>query len=252
MTGPLRALVVDDEPLARARLCRLLGAEAEVEVVASCASGEEAIQRMRLSRPDVVFLDVRMPGIDGFRTLAALPDPVRPHVVFVTAHAEHAVRAFDAEAVDYLLKPVSGERLHEAVQRVRRALAADRRMVPASAPAAGYPARLPVPVHGRLRLLAVAEIDHVLAQRNYVEIHAQGHSYLLREALTRLEERLDPGMFLRIHRSRLVRIDGVRDIEPLDHGQYLLRLACGARVRSGRNYRHRVREVFGLRATDPE
>ena len=250
----LRALIADDEPLARARLSRLLAGEEGVEIVASCADGVETVQAIRELRPDVAFLDIRMPGMDGFRALSSMPKAARPRVVFVTAYAEHAVRAFDAEATDYLLKPVSGDRLHEAVRRLRRSLTDDGSAAPAREEAAGPAAffsRLAVPDQGRLRVIAVDDIDHVLAQRNYVELFVGERAYRLRETLSHLEARLDPAQFVRIHRSRLVRLDGVADIEALAHGQYLLRLRNGTRLRSGRSYRNVVRRAFGL-AAEPD
>jgi two-component system, LytTR family, response regulator len=251
----LRALVADDEPLARARLTRLLEREDGIDVVASCADGAQALQAIRELRPDVVFLDVRMPGMDGFRTLGALAQAERPQVVFVTAYAEHAVRAFDTEATDYLLKPVSGDRLHEAVRRVRRGPldggALQGNATPAAAPSP-YFARIAVPDQGRLRVIAVEDIDHVLAQRNYVELYVDSRAYTLRETLSHLETRLDPARFTRIHRSRLVRMDAVAGIEALAHGQYVLQLRSGARLRSGRSYRGAVRRAFGLVAEREE
>jgi len=248
----LRALIADDEPLARARLSRLLAGEEGVEIVASCGDGAETAQAIRELRPDVAFLDIRMPGMDGFRALSSMPKSARPRVVFVTAYAEHAVRAFDAEATDYLLKPVSGDRLHEAVRRLRRSLIDDGSSpAPAREETTGAPtyfSRLAVPDQGRLRVIAVEDIDHVLAQRNYVELFVGERAYRLRETLSHLEARLDPAQFVRVHRSRLVRLDSVADIEALAHGQYLLRLRSGIRLRSGRSYRNVVRRAFGVAA----
>lgn len=237
----LRAVVADDEGLARARLQRLLAREPEVEVVADCASGDETVAALQRLRPDVVFLDIRMPELDGFGVLDTLPSPLRPRVVFVTAYSEHAVRAFDTRAVDYLLKPVSPDRLHEAVSRVRREL-------DATAPATDstYPARLVVPVGQRMRLVAVAEIDYIVAHGNYVALHMGSKSLLLRETLVGIEAKLDPRRFLRIHRSRIVRLDSVVDIERLGSGQYLLRLQSGSHLRSGRGSRDQVRAAFGI------
>lgn len=247
----LRALIADDEPLARARLSRLLAGEEGIEIVASCGDGAQTVHAIRELRPDVAFLDIRMSGMDGFRALSSMPKAARPRVVFVTAYAEHAVRAFDAEATDYLLKPVSGDRLHEAVRRLRRSLD-DAVIVTGTQEQATGPAtyfsRLAVPDQGRLRVIAIDDIDHVLAQRNYVELFVGERAYRLRETLSHLEARLDPARFVRVHRSRLVRLDGVADIEALAHGQYLLRLRNGTRLRSGRSYRNVVRRAFGVAA----
>jgi two-component system, LytTR family, response regulator len=235
MNTRLRAVLVDDEPLARARLRRLLAQHAEVEVLADCASGEESIATLQQLRPDVAFLDVHMPDMDGFDVLDALGPQRPPQVVFVTAYSEHAVRAFEARALDYLLKPVSAERLRQALERLRPV---------AAAPA--YPARLAVPVGGRIHLVESVEIDHVDAHANYVELHLGSRSLVLRETMTHLESRLDPKRFLRVHRSRIVRLDGIAEAQAHASGRFLLRLKCGARVLTGRSYAARVRDALGL------
>jgi two-component system LytT family response regulator len=239
MSARLRAVVVDDEPLARARLRRLLAQHAEmVEVLADCASGEESIAALEQLRPDVAFLDIRMPDMDGFDVLDALGPRRPPQVVFVTAYSEHAVRAFEARALDYLLKPVSAERLQQALARLQPP-------APASAQVR-YPERLAVPVGGRIHLVETALIDHVEAHANYVELHLGTRSLVLRETMTRLESRLDPRRFLRVHRSRLVRLDGVVDAQAHASGRFALRLKCGASIVTGRSYAARVREALGL------
>jgi len=236
MSQRLRAVVVDDEPLARARLRRLLAQHPEVEVLADCGSGEESIATLQELRPDVAFLDIRMPDMDGFDVLDAL-GPQRPRqVVFVTAYSEHAVRAFEARALDYLLKPVSAERLRQALQRLQ----------PVGAPAEAFPERIPVPVGGRIHLVETAQIDHVDAHTNYVELHLGQRSLVLRETMTRLESRLDPRRFLRVHRSRLVRLDGIVEAQAHASGRFLLRLKCGARIVTGRSYAARVRSALGV------
>jgi len=239
MSERLRAVVVDDEPLARARLRRLLAQHPEVEVLADCASGEESIATLGELRPDVAFLDIRMPDMDGFDVLDALGPRRPPQVVFVTAYSEHAVRAFEARALDYLLKPVSAERLQQALQRLQAPAAA------ANAEAQ-YPERLAVPVGGRIHMVEVAQVDHVDAHANYVELHLGARSLVLRETMTRLESRLDPSRFLRVHRSRLVRLDGVVEAQAHASGRFLLRLKCGASVVTGRSYAARVRGALGL------
>lgn len=242
MQRPLRVAVVDDEPMARARLRRMLGGEPGVEIVAECGTGDSAIAALRRLRPDVVFLDIHLPDLTGFGVLAATDPAWRPSVVFVTAHAEHAVQAFDAGATDYLLKPYSHERLRAALDRARLS----RGPLP-QASAEHFPDRLPVPFGPRLRLIAVATVDCVIAQSNYVELHAGPDRHVLRETLSAMEARLDPHRFVRIHRSRIVRIDAVSDIEMLGSGQYVLRLASGMRLGSGPNYRQRIVSAFGLR-----
>ena len=236
MSARLRAVVVDDEPLARARLRRLLAQHPEVEVLADCGSGEESIATLQQLRPDVAFLDIRMPDMDGFDVLDALGPQRPPQVVFVTAYSEHAVRAFETRALDYLLKPVSAERLRQAVERLQ----------PASAAAEAFPERIPVPVGGRIHLVETAQIDHVDAHANYVELHLGTRSLVLRETMTRLESRLDPKRFLRVHRSRLVRLDGIVEAQAHASGRFLLRLKCGARIVTGRSYAARVRSALGV------
>lgn len=234
MSGPIRAIVVDDEPMALARLSRLLRQEDGVEVVAECADGAAAIAALRSHRPDVAFLDIRMPGIDGLHVSAVAGDTC---VVFVTAHSEHAVRAFETDAVDYLLKPFTVRRLQAALARLRA-------RVVARGPA--FPERLLLQAGARQRLVPVQAIDSLIASANYVEVQC-GHEHLLaRETLTAIETRLDPAQFVRIHRSRVIRIGAVRDVELLPSGQYLVRLHNGQKLSGGRSYRDRLRKALGM------
>ena len=241
--GHLRAAIVDDEPLARARLRRLLANEENIAVVAEFGDGISAAEGLQAIEVDVVFLDVRMPQVDGFAMLQRLPVAKRPRVVFVTAYSEHAVQAFDAHAVDYLVKPVAQDRLHESLQRVRAQLVA-----PAINPVASpqYPERLAVPDGPRLRMVAVRDVECVLAQGNYVELRVEGRSLLLRETMASIEARLDPQLFARIHRSRIVRVDLVEQIEAHGAGQYVVRMRSGLRITSGRSYRASLRKALGL------
>ncbi|OHE83496.1 MAG: hypothetical protein A2579_04005 [Lysobacterales bacterium RIFOXYD1_FULL_69_11] len=240
--APLRVLVVDDEPMARARLRRMLGAEHGVHVLGECATGESAAEAISTLKPDVVFLDIQMPRVDGFGALHLASTVWRPRVVFVTAFAEHAVDAFETGAVDYLLKPYSRERLRRALERVRSSLQRD-----AGDAVRRYLERLPVPVGHRLRMVPVQSIDCVVAQLNYVELHVGAEHLVLRETMAAMEAQLDPGQFVRIHRSRIVRIAAVTEIETLVSGQYVARLASGLRLATGPSYRERMREAFGLR-----
>lgn len=241
---PLRVLVVDDEPMARARLRRMLGAEHGVHILGECSNGEEAAAALCELKPDVVFLDIQMPGMDGFGTLHRASAAWRPHVVFVTAFSEHAVDAFEHGAVDYLLKPYSRERLRVSLERARAGLQRT-----ASGADGGFPERLPVPVGHRLRMVPVQSIDCVIAQLNYVELHIGAEQLTLRETMAAMESQLDPKHFVRIHRSRIVRIAAVTEIEMLESGRYVFRLASGARLVSGPSYRERVRQAFRLRAS---
>ena len=239
----IRVVIADDEPLARLRLRRQLGAIADIDVVAECASGIEVMQVLPDCPCDLLFLDIQMPGADGFQALEHVV--ARPRaVVFVTAYAEHAVRAFDVQAVDYLLKPISPERLQQAVERARRALVND---APVAAPAA-LPRRLALPIGRRMQMVELDELDCALAQANYVELKVGARTFVLRETISGFHARLDPQRFLRIHRSTIVRIDAIREVEPLASGRYRIALHSGLRVVSGRSYRDALRTALGLAA----
>jgi two-component system LytT family response regulator len=238
VSAALRVIVVDDEPLARARLRRLLADAPEVEVVAECSDGEAARRAIADQPADLVLLDIEMPGSGGFGVLDAVGAEAMPAVVFVTAHAEHAVRAFDVRAVDYLLKPVRAERLAEALARVR-----SRR---AAAPSA-MSERLAIRDGSRVTFVALDDLELVCAAGNYVELRAGNRTFLMRETLSGLEQRLDPERFLRIHRRTIVRLDRVVAIEPAGaSGEYVLSLRSGARVSSGRSHRGRLLAALGL------
>lgn len=240
MSRPIRAVVVDDEPMALARLSRLLREQDGVEVVAECGDGASAITALRSHCPDVAFLDIHMPEIDGLQVSAsaAAGDMC---IVYVTAHSEHAVRAFETGAVDYLLKPFTVRRLQATLARLRkRAIPQER----------AYPERLLLQAGARQRLVPVQAIDSLLASDNYVEVHCGRERYLARETLAAVEARLDPAQFVRIHRSRVVRIGAVQDVELLPSGQHLLRLHNGQKLSGGRSYRHQLRKAFGLARPD--
>lgn len=247
MNARLRALIVDDEPLALARMRRLIERDGRVEIVAECGTGADAVDALRRHRPDVAFLDVQMPGVDGFRVQAQAGTGTR--VVFITAHAEHAVRAFDAQATDYLLKPLSYARLRIAIERLAggRGSEIGTREATAETPAPPkYAARVTVQAGARLRVLDVAAIDCLVAQANYVEVESGDQRHRVRDTLSGLEARLDPDAFVRIHRSRIVRIAAIQDLELLDSGELLLRLKNGRRLSTGRRYRTRLRQAVGL------
>jgi two-component system LytT family response regulator len=233
----LTALIVDDESLARQRLRRLLAEEADVEVVGECGGGREAISAIADLGPDVVLLDVQMPEVDGFAVLRALEDR-RPIVVFVTAYDDHAIRAFDVAAVDYLVKPVEPERLRRAMARARAARAAQR---PAATDPPAVPAdRLLVKEDGRMFFISAGDIDWVEAAGNYAKLHVAGRVHLVRETMTGLEGRLDPRRFARIHRSTIVNLDRVREMALWFSGDYLVRLTDGTELKLSRWYRDRL------------
>lgn len=253
---PLKVLIADDEPLARQRLRTLLAQEPNVELVAEAESGAETVRLVLSREPDVLLLDVEMPAGDGFEVLRAIPAESLPVVVFVTAWQRHALQAFEAQALDFLLKPYDRERFRAALARAREQVRLLRRsestlrqeaLLSGLAMAEAPLKRLPVKVDGRVRFIDCAAITHVEADANYVRVHSGGEQHVLRETLTHLEERLDARRFLRVHRSVLVNLDHVRELETLSQGEYLLALGTdGTAVRTGRSHRARVEAALGL------
>ena len=238
MPGEIRAIIADDEPLARRRLRRLCEREGDVRVIAEACDGAEAQALVADHRPDLLFLDVQMPEPNGLAVLESLDRERPPMVVLVTAHRDHAVEAFALDAVDYLLKPFDAERFRGTIERVRER----QRARPAMRPAARIPVRDGVRVH----FVETTDLEYVTAEGNYVTLHAGGRESLLRETLAAMEARLDPGAFVRVHRSTIVRIDRVVEIESVASGEYVLTLRGGATVTSGRSYRQAVASAFHL------
>jgi two-component system LytT family response regulator len=240
----IRALIVDDEPLARSRVRMLLGAHPDVEVVAECGSGREAAQVMASETASVLFLDIELSGADdGFAIAAATDSGVKPTVVFVTAHEECALRAFDANAVDFLVKPFSQERFDRAMDRVRRFLVA-----PAPRPAVKPRAwRQRFVIRGRDQVLFVkaASIDWIAAEGNYARLYADEKSYLIRDSLQKLEAELDPELFVRVHRSAIVNIERVRKLLVGAEGAFSLVLRNDAAVPLGPSYRENLEQLLG-------
>jgi two-component system LytT family response regulator len=227
----LRVVLADDEPLARQQLRRLLAALPDVEVVAECAAGDETVRTVRALAPDVLFLDVQMPRLDGLGVASALGSGDGASIVFVTAYDDYPVAAIRAGAVDYLVKPVDPTELAEAVARVRARRAA------APPPTPAYLRRLVARVDERTLVLDVADVDWLEARDNYVVVHAARQAYTLRSTLGGLAARLDPAEFARVHRSAVVRLSRVREIQPWFRGEQLLILADGTRVTVGPSYR---------------
>jgi len=253
----LRVLIVDDEPLARQRIRDLLAEEAGLEVVAECGDGEEAVERILVDRPDLVCLDVQMPEMTGFEVLEAVSADAVPAVIFVTAYDEYALRAFDANALDYLMKPFHRARFQAALERARRAVEARgsgaiaagmearlRGLLAQLDPRPHYARRLVVRIGSRIRFVDVSEVDYVDAEGNYARLHVAKRAYLLRETMARLEERLDPERFIRIHRSTIVNLDRIREIEPLPKGNYQVVLRDGTRLGTTRRYRENLNALI--------
>jgi two-component system LytT family response regulator len=242
----LRAVIVDDEPPARELLATLLRAEPDVQVVAECADGLEAVETLRRQRADLMFLDVQMPGLDGFGVLEQLSDVTCPRVIFVTAFQEHAVRAFEVCALDYLLKPFAYARVREAVQRARAPLPTRqeyaqrvRCLRDATRSFTGEWDRLVVRDSGRLIFIRPDDVDWIEADGNYVRLHAGRDSYLLRATVQELEVRLEARGFLRLSRSTLVNLDRVRETSPLFHGDSTVILRDGTKLTLTRTHRER-------------
>lgn len=250
----IRALIVDDEPPARERIRALLAHETDVTVIGECDSGLRAVEAIRTLAPDLVFLDVQMPGLDGFGVVDALGGDELPAVVFVTAYDVYAVKAFEVHALDYLLKPFDPERFRATLTRARAALdqtepegEPGRLAAPLAENEPGRPPlrRLLAKREGRLALLRVTDIDWIESAANYATLHVGRETFLVRETMQSLEARLDPDQFLRIHRSTIVNLDRVHEIEPYFHGDYTVRLLDGQRLTLSRTYRDRVVSRLG-------
>jgi two-component system LytT family response regulator len=247
----LRVAIVDDEPVARRRIRRLLGPDRGVTIVAECGDGAAAVRAIRTLAPDLVFLDVQMPELDGFGVLRALAPGPLPAVIFLTAFDRYAIAAFEVHALDYLLKPVSADRCARAVAHARAAIAerratGDPRLRAALAEAGRRPlTRLPVRNAGRVVIVDLAEVDWIQAADNYVTLHAGGHEHLLRETLGRLEKEIDPDRFVRIHRSTIVQVDRIRELRPAFHGDFVVVLRDGTQLTLSRGYRAKVEQVIG-------
>jgi two-component system LytT family response regulator len=235
----IRTLIVDDEPLARDRLRGFLKAEPGLELVGECGSGTEAIAAIRSVAPDLVFLDMQMPGCDGLQVLAELPEGKRPAIVFATAYEKFAVDAFDVAAVDYLLKPFDRERFQQAIRRVQDFLerSAGSAGTTAAATAAPKPDRITVKADGRLVFLKPDEILRVEAADNYVMLHLVSGRLMLRETMTAIESRLGTDSFVRVNRSAIVHLDQIKEIQPAQHGDYTVVLRDGTKLPLSRSLR---------------
>lgn len=231
----IRALIVDDEPLARRGIRLRLAEHADIEIVGEAEDGPAAARMITALLPDLVFLDVQLPGMSGFDVLADTAEIHLPVIVFVTAYDQYAVNAFEVRAIDYLLKPIAKDRFDEALRRARRELAEGKR------PAADLLAtRLTVRKGDRYLLVKLEDIDWLEAAGNYVEVHARGVESLIRATLASLERRLDPQRFVRIHRSTIVNVDRVAEIRSDAHGDFDVTLTGGKVLRMTRNFSERL------------
>jgi two-component system LytT family response regulator len=247
----IRTIVADDERHARQKLRTFLAEDKDVEIVAECANGEAAIEAIREHHPDLLFLDVQMPGRNGFDVVREAGAHARV-IVFITAHDQYAVRAFDVQALDYLLKPFDRERLEQTLTRVRERLRSGedlqeklRLFLEQVKPRAALRDRLMVRAAGRITFLRAAEVDWIEAADNYVRVHAGRETHLIRETMANLEGELDRRKFIRVHRSAIVNVDSIVEIRSLFHGDHSIVLRTGDEVALGRTYREKLESVLG-------
>ena len=245
----IRSLIVDDEPLAREGIRELLKKEADIDVVGECGDGVQAIETIEAMNPDLVFLDVQMPEVDGFGVLEALDPASLPAIIFVTAYDDYALRAFDTHAVDYLLKPINPERFTVAVDRAKGRLASSAvakinknllALLDSQSGVRPYRKQLIVRSVGRIQLIDTRDVDWISAEDDYVCLHLQGKKHLLRQTMSTLEQSLDPENFVRIHRSTIVNIDRITELKPLSHGEYDVVLKDQTRLTASRTYRPKL------------
>ena len=250
----IRALVVDDEPLAREMIREMLGADSDVEIVAECSNGREAVDAIKSLRPDLVFLDIQMPELGGFEVLASFEPESTPYVIFVTAYDQYAVRAFEVHAFDYLLKPFDNERFDTAWQRVKAQIKVDQSgerdqhilaLLEELKSGPRHLERLVIKNGGRVFFLNVQDVYCIESEGNYVRVYDNQKGYLLRETISNLEEQLDPKQFRRIHRSAIVKIDRIKEMQPWFHGEYRIIMENGKELTLSRNYRQNFQGAVG-------
>ncbi|HEY6764142.1 MAG TPA: LytTR family DNA-binding domain-containing protein [Candidatus Sulfotelmatobacter sp.] len=241
--GQIRALIVDDEPLARSNLALLLRPHEDVHLLSECGSGQEALEKIRGEKPDLVFLDVQMPECDGFDVLEMLGTNLPPAVVFVTAYDQYALRAFEAGALDYLLKPFDNDRFEVALDRARQRILKDtgqRRKLH----------RLAIKSAGQVSFINISEIDWIEAADYYACLHVGPKTHLLRRSMSELEEELEPALFCRVHRSTIVNLDRVQGLKLTEDGEYDVLLDHGQRLKLSRRYRKLLQSRMGMRSNE--
>ena len=241
----LRAIVVDDERLGRDRVCMLAAKRTDLEIVAECSDGRQAVQRIRELQPDLVFLDVQMPDLDGIGVVREIGPDLMPAVIFITAYDEHAVEAFEVHALDYLLKPFRADRFSEAVSRVSQIVARgqhseEQNLDDLVSGRRRYVDRILVKGAKKAYFVRAERIDWIEAAGNYLKLHASDKTHLIRQTLGRLERQLDPDEFVRVHRSAIVNLGSVRELSRRDSGEYEVVLVGGKHLKLSRGYRHRL------------
>jgi len=261
---PLRVLIADDEPLARQRIADLLAREPNVEVIAEVDSGRAAVETIRARKPDLVFLDVQMPGLTGLEVVSSVGAAEMPATIFVTAYNQHALQAFDLAAIDYLVKPFDDERFEQAFARARRMVELEERdrvherllavlrnevlpPAPVAAPPdavsrGGYLERIAVESKGKVRFIPVDQVDYIAADGPYAEVVSAGKRHLIRQSMQSLEERLDPARFMRVHRSAIIQLDRIDTLFRGAGGDYEVQLKDGTKLRVSRSKREELEE----------
>ncbi len=249
----IRALIVDDEPLPRERIRTLLAARSDVDVVGECSDGEEAVVAIVSEQPDLVFLDIQMPELDGFEVISALEGESLPAIVFVTAYDEYAIKAFEVDAIDYLLKPVQPERFEQALSRAISRIQnpsikdTDRELqafVSRLRVERGLLKRFVVRSGSRIRFVRVKDVDWIGVTSNYIRLHVNGETHLVRQTLKSVEGQLDPDVFVRVHRSIVINVDRIETVEPYFHGEYVVMMQDGTKLTTSRSYSERLRELL--------
>ena len=253
---PIKTVIVDDEPLARRTLCDLLKQHDDLQVIAECSDGDQAIQAIIDYKPDLLFLDVNLPGKNGFDVLQETPFEIMPVVVFVTAYEQYAVKAFEVHAIDYLLKPVDEERFNYTLERIRKEIERARSgsnlsrrimsLLEDTDKTPKHMERIKVKSSGTYIFLRVEEIDWIESEANYLRLHVGKNSYLVRGTMNSIEQKLDPNKFVRIHRSAIVNLDSIKEVHPwVQQGEYSLSLLDGRKLTISRNYRERFLKLIG-------
>jgi two-component system, LytTR family, response regulator len=253
-TKKLRAIIVDDEPPARTKIRELIKSEPDVEIVDECTNGREAVQSISSKSPDLVFLDIQMPELDGFGVIEAIGPEQFPAVIFVTAYDQYAVQAFEVHAIDYLLKPFDRQRFQAALNRVKDHLQSNRRddlnqqlnsLLRQLKGPKKQAERFVVKSGGRVFFLKNDEIDWIEAAGNYVRLHVGSETHLLRETMNAIQKKLDPALFIRIHRSTFVNIEKIKELQPWFHGEYVVIMRDGTQLTMSRSYRSNLPDLLG-------
>lgn len=251
----IRALIIDDEPLLRERVRTLLAEYGDIELIGECRDGQEAVNMILAEQPDLIFLDIQMPELDGFEVIKAISDEYLPAIVFITAFDEYAIRAFEVNAIDYLLKPINESRFKQAIERTIDRLKEpythkpdyDRNLLNLIAglrASQSYTSRFVVRSGSKLSFVRASDVDWIDVADNYVRLHVSGREHLVRDTLKSVESQLNPEIFVRVHRSIIINLDRVESVEPYFHGEYVITIKDGARIRTSRSYSERLRTLL--------